>query len=309
MIFAQHNVHESDAAAQIQAFDDTWHWTPETNTLYTQAISGGVPARVADALTAMRTLLGENDAMAYLVGMAPRLVELHRVLKPTGSLYLHCDPTMSHYLKVMLDAIFGPGRFRNEIVWKRTTAHSSAKRYAPIHDVLLYYSKTPVPIWNGPREDYEQEYLDRYYRFDDGDGRLYWRADITGAGTRKGATGQPWRGINPTAMGRHWMIPPDELDKLDAEGRIYWPAKGTMPQHKRYREDLKGRAASDIWTDIDRINPVGDERLGYQTQKPRRCLSGSSRRAAIRAMWCSTRSAVAVPPSLSRSALGGAGSA
>jgi DNA modification methylase len=107
VLFAQHDVVSSPDQAQIQAFDDTWHWTPVTDEQYAEAISGGVPARVADALTAMRTLLGENDAMAYLVNMAPRLVELHRVLKPTGSLYLHCDPTMSHYLKMMLDAVFG----------------------------------------------------------------------------------------------------------------------------------------------------------------------------------------------------------
>jgi adenine specific DNA methylase Mod len=125
--------------------------------------------------------------MAYLVMMAARLVELHRVLKPTGSLYLRSDPTASHYLKVVLDSIFGPLVFRNEIIWKRTTAHSSAKKYAPIHDVLLYYGKTPTVVWNEPRAEYEQAYLDKYYRFDDGDGRLYWRADITGAGIRQGA--------------------------------------------------------------------------------------------------------------------------
>ncbi len=259
----------SSDTAQIQAFGDTWRWTQATDEQFVELINGGVPNTVADALRAMHTLLGENDALAYLVNMAPRLVELHRVLKATGSLYLHCDPTMSHYLKVVLDAIFGAPNFRNEIIWKRTTSHSSAKKFAPIHDVLLYYVKSSNPVWTSPKTGYEQAYLDKYYKFDDGDGRLYWRADLTGAGTRNGATGQPWRGLNPTVKGRHWMVPPDELDVLDAAGKIYWAKGGSgWPQHKRYREDLTGVAVPDIWDDIDRINPVGNERLGYPTQKP-----------------------------------------
>ncbi len=126
VIFARHGSIK-DASAQIEAFDDTWHWTPTTDQQYGRpALGGELPSRVADALTAFRTLLGENDAMAYLVNMAPRLVELRRVLKPTGSLYLHCDPTMSHYLKMMLDAIFGPERFRSEISWRRYGSHNDA---------------------------------------------------------------------------------------------------------------------------------------------------------------------------------------
>ncbi len=114
VLFARHETHESEDAAQIRAFDDTWHWTPATEVQFKGLLAGQLPNAVADALTAMRTLLGENDAMAYLVNMAPRLAEQHRVLKPTGSLYLHCDPTMSHYLKVMLDSLFGPTGFRSD---------------------------------------------------------------------------------------------------------------------------------------------------------------------------------------------------
>jgi DNA modification methylase len=208
----------------------------------------------------------------YIDWMRQRVEPMHRILKPNGSLYFHCDWHASHYLKVMLDRLFGLGNFRNEIVWKRTTAHSSASRYAPVHDVILYYAKGRKPTWNAPREPYEQEYLDRYYKYDDGDGRLYWRADLTGAGTRQGATGQPWRGHDPGEIGRHWMVPPDELDALAADNRIYFPPKGGMPQHKRYREDLKGRAVSDLWVEINRINPVGNERVGYPTQKPEALL-------------------------------------
>ena len=270
VLFGRHDTHDvADDAAQIQAFGDTWVWTPTTDEQYASLMAGEVPPRVADAVGAFRTLLGENDAMAYLVNMAPRLVEMHRVLKQTGSLYLHCDPTMSHYLKVLLDGIFGPQFFRNELIWKRTSSHSSAKKYAPVHDVILYYSKSKKLTWNTPRTGYDEEYLDKYYHFDDGDGRLYWRADLCAAGTRNGRSGVPWHGLDPTAKGMHWKFAVETLDDLDKEGRIYW-AKGGQgwPQYKRYRDELKGLVVSDIWTDIDHINPVAAERLGYPTQKP-----------------------------------------
>jgi hypothetical protein len=138
--------------------------------------------------------------------------------------------------------------------------------------VLLYYGRSDHVVWNAQREDYEEEYLDRYYKYDDGDGRLYWRADITGPGVRHGETGYPWRGRDVTAKGRHWAYPLAELERLHAAGRVYWPSGGGMPQEKRYREDLKGRAATDLWLDVNRINPVGNERLGYPTQKPEALL-------------------------------------
>ena len=160
----------------------------------------------------------EGGIQHYIGWMRERIDQLRRVLKPTGSLYLHCDPHASHYLKVMLDQVFGGGMFRNEVVWKRTTAHSSAKRYGPVHDLILYYGRSKKVTWNAPRTDYDQEYLDRYYKYDDGDGRLYWRADLTGAGVRHGASGQPWRGLDPSPKNRHWMVAPDELEILDSHG-------------------------------------------------------------------------------------------
>lgn len=279
VIFDRHGT-VNDNSAQIEAFEDTWHWTPTTEQQFKEFVAQA-PGRIADALSAFRTLLGENDAMAYLVNMAPRLLELHRVLKPTGSLYLHCDPTMSHYLKVLLDSIFDARLFRNEIIWKRTNSHSGSKKFGPVHDVILYYGKGKGGTWNRLVTGYTDEYLDKYYKFDDGDGRLYWRSDITGSGLREGMSGQAWRGLNPSAKGRHWAIPTvahsivkgmdtfEALDALDAAGRIYWPPGGTgWPQFKRYRDELRGKAVTDIWDDIDRINPVGNERLGYPTQKP-----------------------------------------
>ena len=265
VLFAAKDGHQ--AAAQIQAFEDTWRWDESAARQFAETVEAG--GKVADVLLAFERFLSTSDMLAYLAMMAPRLVELRRVLKSTGSLYLHCDPTASHYLKLLLDAVFGPEHFRNEVIWKRTSAHSSAKKFAPVHDVLLYYSRGDKPTWNSPRVEYEEEYLEKYYRFDDGDGRLYWRADLCAAGVRHGSSGHPWRGFDVAVKGMHWKFKAETLDELDAAGRIYWPKGGTgWPQYKRYREELKGKAVADIWDDIDRINPVGAERLGYPTQKP-----------------------------------------
>jgi DNA modification methylase len=265
------NEHGAKSAAQINAFEDTWHWDEAAAYDYEQTVEQGGP--VANALRSFRTLLGTSDMLAYLAMMAPRLVELHRVMKPTASIYLHCDPTASHYLKLLMDAVFGAANFRNEVIWKRTTAHSSAKRFGPIHDTILYYGRAADTAWYGSRGEYTDEYLDKYYHFNDGDGRLYWRADICAAGVRHGSSGLTWRGFDPTAKGMHWKFTVDTLDKLDTEGRIYWPKGGSgWPQYKRYRDELKGKAVADIWDDIDRINPQATERLGFPTQKPQALL-------------------------------------
>lgn len=282
--------------SQIEAFEDTWHWNVSAERAFDEVLKSG-NSDAANMLVAMRSFLGTNDMMAYLAMMAVRLIELHRVLKPTGSLYLHCDPTASHYLKLLLDAVFGPKAFANEIIWQRTTAHSSSKKYARIHDVIFYYRASKDFTWNKPRTGYSDEYLDKYYKFDDGDGRLYWRADITGSGVRDGDSGKPWRDRNPTSIQRHWALPEEvvaelsngqgaswtaqqKLDLLDENGLIYWPKGTGMPQYKRYRDQLKGLSISDVWSDVNRINPVGGERLGYPTQKPlallERILAASS---------------------------------
>lgn len=272
--------HGVQAPSQMRVFDDTWTWASASATFDETINSTDTPFPVQRALRALQDLLGTSEMMAYLSMMTPRLLEMHRVLKPTGSLYLHCDPSASHYLKIVLDTIFGPVHFRNEIVWKRTSAHNSVKRFSPVHDTILYYSKSDSFTWNGPRTEYTKEYLDKYYKYDDGDGRLYWRADLCGAGTRNGRSGLPWRGHDPAKKGMHWAYTIDTLDTLDAEGRIYWPKGGGMPQYKRYRDQLKGKVVADLWDDIDRINPVAAERLGYQTQKPlallRRIIEASS---------------------------------
>ena len=261
----------SQSASQIKAFEDTWHWDEQAALFFEETVEAG--GQVAEAMRAFRMLLGPNDMLAYLSMMAPRLVELRRVLKPTGSLYLHCDPTASHFLKLLLDAVFGPACFLNEIVWKRTSAHSSAKRYGPVHDVILFYGKTNEHKWNRIFQDYDANYMETFFDQTDQDGRRWKRTDMTGAGIRHGETGLPWRGIDITAKGRHWGSPPSVLDELDRKGRVHWPKKeGGMPRLKQYPEDLPGVPLQDVWTDVRPLHNLSAERLGYQTQKPEAIL-------------------------------------
>ena len=155
-------------------------------------------------MQAFRLFLGENDMLAYLTMMAPRLVELRRVLKPTGSIYLHCDPTASHYIKLLMDAVFGPEQFQNEIVWKRTSARSDSHRYNHIHDVILFYSIGRGFTWNVQYMPYDDAYINKFYRHIEKDtGRRYTLSDLMAPGTRKGESGKPWRGIDPNARGNH----------------------------------------------------------------------------------------------------------
>jgi site-specific DNA-methyltransferase (adenine-specific) len=266
LLFKTPKGQESDA--QITAFEDSWHWGPQAEREFFE-LQAQPNTDVAQMMQALRDFLGTNDMMAYLTMMANRLLEMQRVLKPTGSLYLHCDPTASHYLKIVLDGVFSPEHFLSEIIWKRTSAHSSAKRWGPVHDTLLLYSKGNDYTWNQIYQPYEQEYIDTFFDMHDPDGRHWKRSDLTGAGTRNGETGLPWRGIDVTAKGRHWANPPSELDKLDAAGRVHWPKKGDgMPRLKQYPEDLPGVPFQDVIMDVRPMHNLSDERLGYPTQKP-----------------------------------------
>jgi site-specific DNA-methyltransferase (adenine-specific) len=280
----------SQSSSQIRAFEDTWEWNIDAQRSYEFIVEQG--GRVADALRAFKTFLFNSDMMAYLAMMAPRLVELRRVLKETGSIYLHCDPTASHYLKIMMDAVFGPQMFKNEIIWKRTSAHVNPKRWGPVHDTLLFYSKSSGARWNLVLQAYEASHIASKYKDEDEKGR-YALSDLTGAGTRGGDSGLDWRGVNPTKKGRHWAVPKDEvaaivgesrfvemstqqkLDLLDENGYVYWAKRGTgieagLPRFKRYLES--GMPIQDVITDIFPINSQAQERLGYPTQKPEALL-------------------------------------
>jgi DNA modification methylase len=277
--------------ASILAFEDTWHWGPDASAKYDYLTNsarhqGRVPESASQVIASLRTGIKGSDMLAYLVEMTVRLVELRRVLKPTGSLYLHCDPTASHYLKVILDAIFGPERFRSEVIWKRSSAHSSSQRWSAVHDTLLFYSKGDTFTWNPVHQPLPQSTVDAWYNNIEAEtGRRFNRADLTAAGTRTGSSGSPWRGVDPTSKGRHWAIPrfvkdivgdldtQEALDALDAAGRLFWPkARGGIPMLKRYIDEARGVPPLDVITDISPLNNVAAERLGYPTQKPQALL-------------------------------------
>ena len=274
----------------------------------------------------MRAFLGQNDMMAYLTMMAQRMTELRRVLKPAGSIYLHCDPTASHYLKLLMDSVFGADHFRSEIIWKRTGAHSGAKGWGPIHDTILFYTASPNYSWNGAYQDYDQDYLARNYRFEDDKGR-YSLVSLTGPGITAGESGTPWRGVNPSASGRHWAVPmrslqalyPDvdlselsthqKLDLLDDAGHIYWPERGSVPRQKRYLDESPGVLIQDIVTDIPPLSPQARERIGYPTQKPEALLeriiaASSSEGDVVLDPFCGCGAAMAAAERLNRRWIG-----
>jgi site-specific DNA-methyltransferase (adenine-specific) len=292
---------------------------------YHEVIESG-PDRVSQVMQAFNTFIGGSDMLAYLSMMAPRLVELQSVLKPTGSIYLHCDPTASHYLKMLMDAVFGPVNYKNELSWKRTSAHSGSKRWGPVHDIVLFYSKSDRYCWNPTYQEYSPEYLERFYRFSDEKGR-YRIGDLTGAGTRTGDSGKPWRGIDPTVSGRHWGVPnkivkklignkninnlsvKEKLDILDAHGLIYWPPKGKVPQLKRYLNEDAGVPIVDVITDINPISSQAAERLGYPTQKPEALLeriieASSNKGDIVLDPFCGCGTTIAVAEKLGRKWIG-----
>ncbi len=268
VIFAR-NASSSDTA-QIQAFDDTWRWTQVTEEQYINLINGGLPSPVADALRAMNTLLGENDALAYLVNMAPRLVEMHRVLKPAGSLWLHCDPTMSHYLKMLLDAIFGPEHFRNEIVWQRTGSKGLTTRRLPTnHDVILSYQRSENALWivEAAFTPYDVDDLpDKTagkYSLREEDGRLYELKDITNPNPNRPNLNYEFLGVTKV-----WRWTRERMQEAYDAGLIVQTAPGRVPRVKRYLDEQRGLPLGDVWSDIAPLNSQAAERLGYPTQKP-----------------------------------------
>src|SRR4051812_5931051 len=269
--------------AQIEAFEDTWHWNEHAEAAFDDVMHSG-NGDAAEMLRAMRSFLGENDMMAYLAMMAVRLIELHRVLKPTGSLYLHCDPTASHYLKILLDAVFGATNYRNEITWKRTTTHSDSRTWSKVADHILFYSRGTTFTWNIPREMHSDEYVADKYRHDDGDGRRYMLDNMTSPNPRPNMMYE-WKGFPFPEKG--WRYSRETMTKLDEEGRVWYPRKKSgeldttkRPQLKRYLDEMEGGVMGTVWNDISPINSQAQERLGYPTQKPlallERIISASS---------------------------------
>jgi site-specific DNA-methyltransferase (adenine-specific) len=272
---------DSSSQAQITAFDDSWHWSEAANQTMREIETTARP-EIVQMMQSIVRFVGHNDVSAYLVMMTIRLIELRRVLKSTGSIYLHCDPTASHYLKVVMDTIFGAQNFRNEIVWQRTSAHANViAKYGAIHDTILFYTVSDKFTWNPQHTPHDKEYLETFFDQVDNTGRRYARRDLT-ASMQRASSGQlyEWKGIRPPAS-RCWAMTKDKMDELDAQGRIHWPIKEAgMPRLKIYPEDTPGSPLQDIWTDIKTMHNLSAERLGYPTQKPlallERIILGSS---------------------------------
>ena len=206
----------------------------------------------------------------YLQFMYERLLMLGELLHRDGSIYVHVDARRCHQLRILMDEVFGEEGFRNQIAWKRTSAHAGAKQYGAVTDYLLFYAQGAADsTWNQQFQQLTETHRARHYRHLDSDGRKYALGEMTAPGIRRGPTGEAWKGFNPTTLGRHWAKSPSDLDDLDAAGLIYWPKKeGAWPRIKRYEEDSDGRACTDFWDDLAPINMVGGERENYPTQKP-----------------------------------------
>ncbi len=250
--------------AQTVAFKDTWVWGAQAEREYQDSIRSS-NTRLAQTLTSLRGLLEESDMMAYLSMMARRLLELHRVLKPTGSLYLHCDQTAGHYLKLVLDAVFGPTNFRTEIIWQRTSSHNDTKGWAVVHDTIFYYTKSNQFIWTGSFVGHDPKYLKDFYTHEDERGvfRLDHIIRSKSMGARPNLSYE-YKGYKPEWG---WRVNREKLEILDAENRLQWSKTG-RPYLKRYLEEQKGTPIKSVITDIPPLGAQAKERLGYPTQKP-----------------------------------------
>jgi len=296
ILFKEHS--GKNSAAQIKAFEDTWHWDEGAARSYQEVVETG-PESVAKTLQAFRSMLGENDMLSYLSMMAPRLMELRRVLKLTGSLYLHCDSAASGHLRLLLDSIFSPNAFRNEIIWKRQSAHSDSRGYGRVHDSILFYVRTEDFVWNQLYQAYDPGYVEQYYRYKDDDGRMFMSGDLGAAGLQGGGYTYAWKGIE-----RLWRVPVDTMRKLDDEKKIFYTKNG-IPRIKRYLDEAKGMPAQDVWADIESLRSWHDERLGYPTQKPEalldRIITASSNEGdVILDPFCGCGTAIAVAQRLNR---------
>ena len=317
------------SAAQITAFEDTWHWSLESESAYQDVVTNAT-GKLPDLLQAMRSFLGDSDMMAYLTMMAQRMFELHRVLKNTGSIYLHCDPTASHYLKLLMDSVFGRDLFKAEITWQRTSTHNDSTNFANVSDSILFYSNSAINS-DAVRNQLDPSYIKSHYGNSDARG-AYRTDNLTGPGLSQGESGKPWRGFDPGSIGRCWSAPRtgkyaswiDEniipgykstvsvlarLDALDQANLIYHTPQGQVPQLKRYLDANPGQVPSNIWVDIPPINSQAKERLGYPTQKPEALLerivrASSNEGDVVLDPFCGCGTAIAAAERLNRRWIG-----
>lgn len=287
--------------AQLMAFEDTWRWTLETEAVYDDIIMSGHD-NLGQLLQSFRMFLGQNDMMAYLVMMAVRLKEMYVKLKPTGSLYLHCDPTACHYIKLVLDALFGPAKFRNEIVWKRTSAHNDPKRYGRNIDTILFYTKGDTWTWNQQYKKHDETYLKRFRR-QDADGRYWGDWDLSAKGLSGGGYEYEYKGAKSL-----WRVPIETMKEFDIANKLHFTRTGGI-RLKRYLDETKGVPLQSLWDDINPINSQAKERVGYATQKPvdllsRILLTSSNEGDLVLDPFCGCGTTVAAAERLNRQWIG-----
>ena len=296
-----------ESPAQIRAFTDTWEWTQETERTYELDIiqNPAVPATVKDMISAFRQFIGRNAMMAYLVMMAPRLVEMHRVLKPTGSIYLHCDPTASHYLKLLMDAVFGSGNFRNEIGWVRSLPHGNVRQmFGRSRDSILFYVKGQRAIWNRSFRGHRPEYITQFYRYiEPGSDRQYRLVSCINPNPNRPNLTYDWKGIT-----RVWKWTPERMQKAHEEGLLVYSKNG-IPSYKNYLDEMQGAPMQDTWEDIPPLMGSSKERLGYPTQKPEALLeriiqASSNEGDVVLDPFCGCGTAVAAAQKLGRQWMG-----
>ncbi len=303
VLFKNESGVESDA--QITAFEDTWHWTPATEQTYTHLVTH-TNDDISKMIAAMRSFIGENQMMAYLVMMTARLVELHRVLKPTGSLYLHCDPTASHYLKVIMDTIFGAERFVNEIIWERTTTKGLAfTRFPTNHDLIFRYAKSDTWTWHPQYAPHDPKYIEDFYRhIEPGTGRRYQLDNLANPNKDRPNLTYEFLGVT-----RVWRWTKERMQEAYEQGLVVQSHPGAIPRLKRYLDEQEGTPVSDVWTDIRPIQSQAAERLGYPTQKPlallERIISASSNLGdVVLDPFCGCGTAIAAAQKLERQWIG-----
>ncbi|HQZ82917.1 MAG TPA: DNA methyltransferase [Pyrinomonadaceae bacterium] len=292
----------TEAESQITAFEDTWHWNASAEETYRELVLEG--DSVGKMVESFRSFIGENQMMAYLVMMAIRLKELHRVLKPTGSLYLHCDPTASHYLKILLDTVFGAQNYRNEIVWKRTSSHNDSKKFGRVHDIILFYGKSERITFNTQKTPLNEEYVRKSYNKVDENGRRY-RLDNISAPSGRGPIYE-WGGKTQA-----WRYTKENMERLYMDGRIKLYPDGTamINAYVRYLDENEGQPVQDWWDDVGVIAAPAKERLGYPTQKPvallERILKASSNEGDIVLdPFCGCGTTIAAAQNLNRQWIG-----
>jgi site-specific DNA-methyltransferase (adenine-specific) len=295
----------SDSEAQIKAFEDTWHWNIDAEQTYAELLTEA-PDHITKTIEALRELIGTNQMMAYLVMMTIRIIELHRVLRRQGTIYLHCDQTASHYLKVILDTIFGIKNFRNEIIWQRTNAKGNAfTRFATNHDVLLCYGKSEVVTWNPQYTTHDPEYIKQFYKYKEPNtGRIYRLGDVTNPNRNRPNLTYEFFGVT-----RVWRWTKERMANANKQGLIVQAKPGSVPRLKRYLDEQEGNPVGDIWTDILPVQATSKEILGYPTQKPlalleRIILASSNPGDVILDPFCGCGTAVIAAEKLKRKWIG-----